>query len=112
MTPGTAGTPRVPSIGMAPPTGPSPLSEEERVRLLEQLAREHKLLRDKVTEMTAFAEHAVARAVLAEKRMRHLEEVVAEERAHVRALLDSRTMRAVAPFRRAYAAVRRLRGRR
>lgn len=107
-----AGTDRVGTIPAMVATDPPPLSPEERVRLLEQLAREHKLLRDKVTEMTAFAEHAVARAVLAEKRMAHLEQVVEEERAHVRALLDSRTMRAVAPLRRAYGAVRRRLGRR
>jgi hypothetical protein len=88
-----------------------PLAGEERIRLLEQLAREHRLLRDKVVEMTAFAEEAVARSVLADKRLRHLEQVVLDRDAHIDALLHSRTMRVVAPARRAYAAMRRRLGR-
>jgi hypothetical protein len=89
----------------------TPLAGDERVRLLEQLAREHRLLRDRVLEMTAFAEEAVARAVLAEKRLRHLEQVVADRDAHIDALLHSRTMRLAAPARRMYAWLRRLLGR-
>ena len=90
---------------------PAPLSGDERVQLLEQLAREHRLLRDRVMMMTQLAEEGVARAVLAEKQVRHLQQVVAERDAHIAALLGSRTMRAVAPARRAYAAVRRRLGR-
>ena len=81
----------------------SPLTGEERVRVLEQLAREHQLLRDRVVMMTQLAEEAVARAVLAEKRLRHLEEVVTDRDAHIAALLGSRLMRA----RRVYSALRR-----
>jgi hypothetical protein len=84
----------------------SPISDEERVRLLEQLAREHKLLRDRLSEMTRFAEAAVARAVVAEKHVRNLQDELAATRAHVDALLSSRTMRALAPVRRAYGWVR------
>jgi hypothetical protein len=90
----------------------SPISDEERTRLLEQLAREHKLLRDRVAEMTRFAEGAIARAVHAEKHVANLQRDLAASQAHVDALLSSRTMRALAPVRRAYGWVRTRGGRR
>jgi hypothetical protein len=84
----------------------TPLSGEERIKLLEQLAREHQRLRSRVVELTALAEAAVARAVLAEKRIRHLDDVIADKQAHIDALMNSRTMRLAAPARRVYAKLR------
>ena len=83
------------------------MSEAERVRLLEQLAREHQLLRDKVVELTRFAEAAVARAVIAEKHVGNLQAELVDAQAHVDAILSSRTMRLVAPLRRVYGRIRR-----
>jgi hypothetical protein len=106
-TPDGAG-PTAHSGTLGPVTAPpSPLSELERVRLLEQLAREHKLLRDKVVEVTRLAEGAVARAVIAEKHVGNLQAELADCRAHVDALLSSRTMRLLAPVRRIYGRLRR-----